>query len=570
MPRALNHHVHLSPGKIIYILERLIMHDSRDRRRSFTDQTPNALFYHQHTNGKVVAERPSLYTIIENGDKYGSLDDGLANVAFSDKKTTGYSFGWIEGVYIRVTLSIFGVLMFLRLNWVMAQAGLLGGLGIIIWSSAVTSVTTTSLSAISTNGIVGAGGVYFMVSRSLGANFGAVVGLALFLAQSLAVALNLVGFAEAVLMIQTGYMVNEEWDAKIWALLGLAAMFAASFLGANFEVQSQKVLAVTMCLALLSFYLGTFVSDGDESIDATGLSTTSLITNAAPHYTGGNSWVTVFGVYFPAVTGICVGSSISGDLANPQEAIPKGTFLSIITTTIVYISMALLLVASFNEDGLFNITTQICTVDIALFPPIVYAGVFAAGLSSALALLTGAPRVLMAVARDDILSFLSPWKKGYTTNDEPVRGYLLVIFIAMVAILTLDLNAVSPLVTNFYLVEYGCVNYAVAVGYFSKTPSWRPSFKYYHPWLSIFGCVLCLVSMFMVDWITALATILAGLAVYEYVSYNQPDVNWGATTVSAQQLKAVTAMIELESKLQSTLNFLIVCRIESPYKNLPP
>ena len=518
------------------------------RTFSFDVQTPNAAFYRDHRNDRHPAlQRPTFSQLIEEGDSYGSVDPVLVKDVDEETVHGGYNFGWIEGVFIRCTLSIFGVIMFLRLNWVFAQAGIAGGLGVIIWSAGVTTITTMSLSAISTNGHVQAGGVYFMVSRTLGADIGAVVGLTLFAAQSLAVALNLVGFAEAVTMLQSEYVFSAEWDPKIWALIALAVMFATSFLGARFEVNSQKVLLFTMILALLSFYIGVFSSKGDDSIDATGLSSTTLRNNAAPNYSDGNSWVTVFGVFFPAATGISAGSSISGDLADPQAAIPKGTFLAIAVTTCIYLSMGILLAASFAPEGLINITTQICAIDISIVPGLVYAGVFAAGLSSALALLVGAPRILMAVARDDIIYFLSPWKKGYTANDEPVRGYMLVLAIAFLAIISLDLNAVSPLVTNFYLVQYGCMNYAAAAAHFSQSPSWRPSFQHFNPWVALLGCVMCGASMFMVGWITAVTTIVVCIGIYQYVVYTAPDVNWGESTVAAKQLKAVSAMVELES-----------------------
>jgi amino acid transporter len=104
----------------------------------------------------------------------------------------------------------------------------------------------------------------------------------------------------------------------------------------------------------------------------------------------------MFGVFFPAFTGISAGSSISGDLSDPQVAIPKGTFLAIFTSSGVYVTMGLLLCASFTPEGLQNTETQIDAVALSIVPGLVYAGIFAAALSSALALLIGAPRILMA------------------------------------------------------------------------------------------------------------------------------------------------------------------------------
>jgi solute carrier family 12 (sodium/potassium/chloride transporter), member 2 len=425
-----------------------------------------------------------------------------------------------------------------------------------------------SLSAISTNGHVPAGGIYYMVSRQLGSDIGLVVGLTLFLAQSFAVAMNLVGVAESIVNLQDTYMVSQEWDAKIWAFIGLAFVLCVAFAGASMEVQLQKGLFVVMGIAIINFFIGVFIAGQNDDLQTTGLDGGTLADNSQSRYTSGESWVTVFGVFFPAgkcckhvfmsvldlilyatVTGIAAGSSISGDLANPSVAIPKGTFLAILTTTVVYILMALLMAACFTPDGLANITTHIAAIDISLVPALGTAGIFAAGLSSAMALIIGAPRVLMALARDDLLDALSWLKKGYTAKDEPLRGYVLVLTIAFLAILFLDLNSVNPIVTNFYLLQYAAINWAVASAYFSRTPGWRPSFKYYHPYISLLGCVLCAASMFMVNYIFAFVTFIIAAALYNYIKYYKPsDSNWGESGSGLRYMNAVKGMYELEGK----------------------
>ena len=64
-------------------------------------------------------------------------------------------------VQIRCLLNIFGVMIFLRLSWVVGQAGIMMAIVIILLSAVVTVITTLSMSAICTNGEVrgGASGV---------------------------------------------------------------------------------------------------------------------------------------------------------------------------------------------------------------------------------------------------------------------------------------------------------------------------------------------------------------------------------------------------------------------------
>jgi solute carrier family 12 (sodium/potassium/chloride transporter), member 2 len=508
--------------------------------------------------------RPHVMHLID-GQNYDTPEQLASDEEEVIKYMPGYNFGWIEGVFIRCTLSIFGVLMFLRLNWMFAQAGVGGALGIIFWSVTLTSLTTSSLSALSTNGVVKGGGVYYMVSRSLGAEYGGVVAITLFIAQSAAVSLHLRGFGEAVAILEDGnYVFSQEGDTIFYGVMGLFAVLGSAFLGANFEVQSQKVLAVSMALALLMFYIGVFTSTNNTTIDSTPLSASTFADNMSGTYTMGNTWLTVFGVFFPACTGISAGSSISGDLADPQVAIPKGTFAAILLTTIIYVSMGLLLCAVFTPEGLGNIETQISAIDISLVAELMYLGMFAAALSSALALIVGAPRVLMAVARDDIIPQLAFYKKSYFSAEEPLRGYVTVVAIAFLCITCLDLNTVSPIVTNFYLVQYGLINYSVYHAHISKAPGWRPSFKYWSPYSAMLGAVMCFVSMFMVDWIMALLTILASFALFKYIIWLRPDVNWGDSGVAKCQKSAVESIYRMERLKDHVKNyrpqFLLLCK----------
>ena len=93
---------------------------------------------------------------------------------------------WSNGVMVPCLLNIWGVIMFLRLGWVVGQAGILLGTAIITLSNIVTGITALSLFAICTNGEVKGGGAYYLISRSLGPLYGGVIGLLFFIAQAVA------------------------------------------------------------------------------------------------------------------------------------------------------------------------------------------------------------------------------------------------------------------------------------------------------------------------------------------------------------------------------------------------
>ena len=66
-------------------------------------------------------------------------------------------FGWMKGVMFRCLLNIWGVMLYLRLTWVVGQSGIGWSTAIILLSALVTVVTTMSMSAVCTNGEVKGG-----------------------------------------------------------------------------------------------------------------------------------------------------------------------------------------------------------------------------------------------------------------------------------------------------------------------------------------------------------------------------------------------------------------------------
>jgi amino acid transporter len=107
--------------------------------------------------------------------------------------------GTFAGVYTPSLLTILGVIMYLRLPWIVGQAGLYVALGIVLAAHAVSVSTGLSVSSIATDKKVGAGGPYYIISRSFGLPIGGSIGVALFLGLSFSVSLYIVGFSQSLL-----------------------------------------------------------------------------------------------------------------------------------------------------------------------------------------------------------------------------------------------------------------------------------------------------------------------------------------------------------------------------------
>ncbi|WP_232287194.1 hypothetical protein WH8501_03850 [Crocosphaera watsonii WH 8501] len=98
-------------------------------------------------------------------------------------------------------LTILGAIMYLRIGWVVGNAGLFGGLAIVLLSVSITLATGLSIASIATNTRMGEGGPYAMISKSLGLEIGGSVGLPLFVSQALAAAMYIFGFREGWLFL---------------------------------------------------------------------------------------------------------------------------------------------------------------------------------------------------------------------------------------------------------------------------------------------------------------------------------------------------------------------------------
>lgn len=365
---------------------------------------------------------------------------------------------------MRCLLNIWGVMLFLRLSWVVGQAGIVWGLVLILMTTVVTTITALSMSAISTNGIIKGGGTYYMISRSLGPEFGGSIGLIFSLANAVACAMYVVGFCESMIDLLKSFGVTIVdgglTDMRIIGSVTIFLLLLIVVIGMEWEAKAQFGLLVILLAAIADFMVGTFVgpkSDLDKAKGFVGYNATILRINTwdefrtdkgVPH-----DFFSVFAIFFPAATGILAGANISGDLKDPSYSIPKGTLWAILVTTATYLVMAVMVGATVARDATGDVTDLVngswafldcanktCEYGLmnsfqvielcSLFGPIIYAGCFAATLSSALASLVSAPKVFQALCKDKLYPKIEWFAKGYGKSNEPVRGYILTFFIA--------------------------------------------------------------------------------------------------------------------------------------------
>lgn len=498
-------------------------------------------------------------------------------------------FGWIKGVLVRCLLNIWGVMLFLRLSWVVGQAGIIEGFILILTTTVVTSVTSLSMSAISTNGVIKGGGTYYMISRSLGPEFGGSIGLIFSLANAVACAMYVVGFCESMLDLLRSFGLSIVdggiQDVRIIGCITITILLVIVVVGMEWEAKAQLGLLVILLVAIGDFLIGSFIGPKSEVEKAEGFigyNFTIFKENLLPDYRKENGvqhdFFSVIAIFFPAATGILAGANISGDLKDPQKSIPKGTLLAILISTATYLLMVLVCAATVARDATGNLADVAngsfaflnCTPGechyglqnsfqvielVSGFGPLIYAGCFAAAISSALASLVSAPKVFQALCKDELYPKIVWFAKGYGKNNEPFRGYVLTFIIAVAFILIGELNLIAPLISNFFLGAYTLINFSTFHASLAKPIGWRPTFKYYNMWLSLVGSILCVAVMFLISWVTALITFAAVLALYLIVAYRKPDVNWGSTTQAQTYKNALISVQQLNNVEEHVKNY---------------
>jgi amino acid transporter len=429
------------------------------------------------------------------------------------------TLGTFGGVFTPSILTILGIILFLRLGYVTGAAGFGRALVIILLANAISVLTSVSLSAIATNLRVKGGGDYYVISRTLGVEYGGALGLVVFLAQSVSIAFYSIGFGEAVAAIVPW---KPGWLAQFLAALAVGGLFVLAWLGADWATRFQYVVMAVLFAALAAFFVGGFP---DFSADR-------VVENLAPAIlpeatTGGRLtlpfWA-AFALFFPAVTGFTQGVSMSGDLKNPGRSIPLGTGLAVGLSIVVYIGVALLFAGTTPNAEL--VADYGAMRRISDFPWLVDAGVISATLSSALASFLGAPRILQSLAADRVFPLLGFFAKGHGSTENPRRGVVLCAAIALGTIVMGDLNVIAPVVSMFFLISYGLLNYATYIEARANSPSFRPRFRWFHARLSLAGGIGCLGAMLAIHPTAAIVAVVLLFAVYHYIASRVPMGRW--------------------------------------------
>ena len=383
------------------------------------------------------------------------MERPLSLLATLSDSRSAPAFGTFTGVFRPTVLTILGALLVLRTGWVVGSVGFGGFLLVLAGMYAVTVPTALSMSSMTSNIRIGQGGVFSIISQSMGLEAGGAIGVPFYLAQSLGAALYIYAFTEA-----WAYLFPDH--PSIWVALAVFAVCASLvLLGAQRAFRAQGVVMLGSIAALASMAAGLSGANGGHIIEF-----------SAPGASA--SFAEVFAVFFPAATGILVGASMSGTLKNPRKSIPRGTLAAVAMSALVYLVAGIWFAAVASGEEL-RADTAIAFAK-ARFPEVVVVGVLASTFNAAISSMVAAPQVLQALAAYGVVPF-DQELAGVSRNGEPRKAALVTIFLVAAGLTAGSLDAIAPLLTVFFLITYASLNLVVMIEQWLGLPSFRPTFR---------------------------------------------------------------------------------------------
>ena len=442
-------------------------------------------------------------------------------------------FGTFSGVFTPSILTILGVIMFLRLPWIVGQAGLFTTIAIIIVAHIISISTGLSVSSIATDKKVKTGGTYYIISRSLGLPIGGTLGLALFVGLSFSVSLYLIGFSESFLGYW-GFDVTTN-AIRITGTIILAAVTVISYLSTSLAIKTQYYIMGAIFLSLLSIFLGNHnYSPAEPQL--------MPLDTSAP-------FILLFGIFFPAVTGFEAGVSMSGDLKDPKKSIPHGTITAILVGLIVYIGLAFFF--SYYVDSSLLTNDPKALLKISLVPEAVILGIWGATLSSAFGSILGAPRILQSTAIDRIAPKI--FAKGFGELNEPRNALVLACIIAECGILIGELDVIARIVSMFFITTYGFLNLSAAIERWASS-DFFPEFRI-PIWVSLIGSAACFIVMIQLDFLAMIfATIILG-SIFIYLERKELKLKSGDTWGGFWEAVVRYSLIKLKNRPKEWRNW---------------
>lgn len=515
---------------------------------------------------RAAASSSSSSSSVSQSVELTSEEQTFADALHGEVSEHAEGLGTFNGVYRPTALTILGVMMYLREGWVVGHAGLGGAVLLILAIFVITGSTALSLSTITTNIRLGAGGAFAIISQSLGLETGGAIGIPLYLAQALSGALYIYGFSETW---KTVFPTHPMW-AIVLGVFSVAFLTALASTKLAFKLQGIVMFAVIASLASIVLGLSEFAEPTFHNPQVWG------------NFKEIGFWG-LFAVFFPAGTGIMVGASMSGALKKPRRSIPVGTIAAVATALVVLIFMAIWYSVLADPETLR--TNSLAVIDLAAWGPLVVVGVLASTFTATLSCFVAAPNVLQALGQYGIM----PRGEFFAKRSARGEPRVAMIFTGALVLLTLSLgglNAVAELITMFFLLTYFTINVVVLVEQRLGMVSFRPTFAIPLV-IPVVGTISCAVAVFIINPTFALVALSLVVTLYIYLVRKQLEQPWetvrsgafvaladwaakhivGTHEVNERSWKP-NLLVPVQSRTELEGNFRFLCALTQPKGSL--
>lgn len=362
-------------------------------------------------------------------------------------------FGTWDGVFTSCVINLIGVIIYLRMGWIVGNAGLWLTILIILGAVFIVLIVVLSGIGVCERCKMGKGGVYFLLSHVLGGRIGGSLGIIYCFGQAVGCSLSVMGFGESILGL-TGQ--DNPWIAKGVAVALVILLLGINVAGVKWVIRFQLVLLIVMFLSVMDFLVGSFVHTQPE-YGFTGYEEYNLKNNTNPQYVNGESFFTIFGLFFSTVTGVLSGINMSGDLHDPFTNIPNGTLAALGSVTFLYICFSVVLGATCLRPYLQ--TDYMIAQKVSFVGVLWLAGLYISSISNCMGGLYGPPRILQSIANENVIPVIRILGQGRGPNKVPVYALIVIILVVLIFVFVGDVNTLAPIVTTAFMMTYAAVDY---------------------------------------------------------------------------------------------------------------
>ncbi|MEC8191648.1 MAG: amino acid permease [Myxococcota bacterium] len=412
------------------------------------------------------------------------------------------TFDTFAGVTRPVLLTTLGALLFLREGWLVGNSGLLGAVAVILSAYVITGTTALSVSSLSTNVRIQAGGAFAIIAQALGLEAGGAIGIPLFIAQCASAALYLFAFGEVWLHLFPGHPI------AVVVFSAFAAVSGLTMRSASVAFKVQAPLLVLVAVAIGSVWTGGWGAP-PELPDPGAIPDRVSLREA-------------FAVFFPAATGLMVGVGMSGSLRDPKTSIPKGILTAWGVSLAVYLISAVWCHSVASPDQL--LVDKTIMIRKASVGTLVLVGVLCSTFMAAASNLVAAPRLLAAMAEKRVVPY-GGWIAETGENGEPRRALWVAMVVSGVCLFSGSLDQIAQIVTAFFVLTYLAINLVVFLEQRLAMISFRPTLRI-HRLVPLVGVVASVLGLFVSSPTMGLVGGSLVVVVYVLLQRRQLETPW--------------------------------------------